>query len=191
MKHLLPLLIPAFICLTAQNAFAQKQKKKIRTYEINDTSVVLGDTLKTNGKTFAFIESWGRHSTTFHEDFKVRSAAGSDILLLRYYSYANPNMRYSDGTCMPIGYYELFFYETGRKCELGTGGWWNKKDIALELLRNNLIVNDTTNTAAANQYVEINGMRYTEEQKQLYELQKLRLQQQKNTVIQKSYIDVN
>lgn len=188
MKHTLPLFMLALACLSANTSFAQK-KKKIRIYEVNDSSMVVGDTLKTNGKTFAFIESWGKHNS-YYEDFKVRSASGKDLVLIRYHSFYNPYNRTVN--YVNTSYYELLFFGTGQKCEVGAGsGWWNKKDIALELIRNNLIANDTINTASENMYVQINGTKYTEEQKQLYEIQKLKLQQRQNTVVQKSYIDVN
>lgn len=187
MKQLLPIFAGIIFLCSTSVGYAQK-KKKIKIYEVNDSTRVVGDTVIVNGKAFALIESWRKH-TGGAEDFKIKSIQGKDIIVMRFFEYYNPYKSVSGTYYNGTHYYEFLFLDSGQKCQIeASKGWMNRKDIALELLRNNLIVNNTENTHAVDFYVQINGMSFSEDQQNMYELKKLSLQQPQNNIIQKTYI---
>jgi hypothetical protein len=148
MKQILILAL-AVLCMKV-NAFAQKQK-----ITVDD------DTIKVNGISYAVIEK--KSGLAF--DFRIKSLQGKDLINFQFQEFNNPNKANQSNPKGRVTYFEVSFMNDGQKCEVQSVG--SKKGVAKMVVENNLIKNNEVDTEGENSFVMINGMKFSQEKRDL------------------------
>lgn len=144
MKHTLFALFVAF----SATLFAQKQKITVDE-----------DTIKVDGTAYAIIEK--KSGMTY--DFTIKSMTGTPLMYWQFQEFNNPNKVNNSNPHGRVTYFQITFFNDKQQCEASPVA--TKKGIAKMIVESELISNQGINQEAENNFVLIQGSKFTEEKK--------------------------
>ena len=143
MKKLILLLFITASCTT----FAQKQKITVDE-----------DTIRVDGVSFAILEK----KTPSAPSYTVKSMSGTPLMHWQFYDFNDPGEVSNSNTSGRVTYFQITFLGDKQQCEIRPV-MANSKHVAKVIVENELIKNGAINQEAENNFVLINGMKFTEQ----------------------------
>lgn len=137
-----------FSILFSTALFAQKQKITVDE-----------DTIKVDGTSYAIIEK----KSGMVYDFTIKSMSGTPLMYWQFQEFNNPNKVSSSNPHGRVTYFQVTFFNDKQQCEANPVA--TKKGIAKMIVESELISNQLINQEAENNFVLIQGSKFSDEKK--------------------------
>ncbi|WP_341903317.1 hypothetical protein [Fluviicola taffensis] len=145
MKNIL--LLALMICISSL-AFSQKKKVEIE-----------GDTIKVNGAAYALIF----RKTPATPVYTIKSLDGTPLMNWQFQDFNDPREVSNSNSKGRVTYFQVTFYNDKQQCEINPS-MATYKSVAKCIVDNELIKDGTIDQEAENNFVLINGKKFSEQQ---------------------------
>ncbi len=140
------LLLAAFVGISI-TSFAQKQKITVED-----------DVIMVDGTALAKMEKQGVSSPTY----TIKSMSGTPLMSWQFNDFNDPKEVNNSNPQGRVTYYQVTFFGDKQQCEISPS-MATQKGVAKCIVENKLIVGDAIDQEAENNFVLINGMKFTQQ----------------------------